>query len=100
MHPRPERSTWLRPPEAAGRGYCSSTTLTPAAPSTQRAFLRVVLERVVRDLVLPDTVAAVAAANLPDDAGGYELTETLANRFVHIDCRPDLEAWLEYTPCG
>ncbi|MGH8917508.1 MAG: AAA family ATPase, partial [Actinomycetes bacterium] len=57
-----------------------------APPAVQAALLRVVLERVVGDLVLPPEVAVVAAANPPEQAAdGWDLSPPLANRFCHLD---------------
>ncbi len=67
--------------------------LTTAPPAVQAAMLRVVLERVVGDLELPDGVRVVAAANPPDEAAdGWELAPPLANRLVHLDWPVDAKA--------
>lgn len=69
--------------------------LTTAQPSVQAAMLRVVLEREVGDLSLPDTVSIVAAANPPEtSAGGDDLSAPLANRFCHLDWEADLGQWV------
>jgi len=69
--------------------------LTTAQPSVQAAMLRVVLEREVGDLSLPDTVSIVAAANPPEtSAGGDDLSAPLANRFCHLDWEADLAQWV------
>lgn len=60
--------------------------VSTAPPAVQAALLRVVLERTVGDLVLPDGVAVVAAANPPEQAAdGWDLSAPLANRFCHLD---------------
>ena len=66
-----------------------------AAPATQGALLRVVLERVVGDLKLPDNVRVIAAANPPEQAaGGWDLSLPLANRFLHINWpAPTVSEW-------
>ena len=59
----------------AGRGLLFLDELSTAPPAVQAALLRVVLERVVGDLTLPDEVAVVAAANPPDQAAdGWDLS--------------------------
>lgn len=69
--------------------------LTTAAPMVQAAMLRVVLDREVGDLALPDSVSIVAAANPPEvSAGGDELSAPLANRFCHLSWAADLDSWL------
>jgi MoxR-like ATPase len=70
----------------AGRGVAFFDEISTAPPAVQAALLRVVLERTVGDLALPDGVAVVAAANPPEQAAdGWELTPPLANRFCHLD---------------
>ncbi len=69
--------------------------LTTAQPSVQAAMLRVVLERAVGDLRLPDTVSFVAAANPPEvSAGGDDLAPPLANRFCHLDWEAETAEWV------
>ncbi len=69
--------------------------LTTAQPSVQAAMLRVVLEREVGDLSLPESVSFVAAANPPEvSAGGDDLAPPLANRFCHLDWEADHASWV------
>ena len=76
---------WARRLADAGRGLLFLDELTTAPPAVQAALLRVVLERTVGDLVLPDAVRIVAAANPPDQAAdGWDLAAPLANRFCHL----------------
>ena len=77
---------WARRLAAAGQGLLFLDELTTAPPAVQAAMLRVVLERVVGDLALPDGVRVVAAANPPEEAAdGWQLSAPLANRLVHLD---------------
>lgn len=70
----------------AGHGLAFFDEVSTAPPAVQAALLRVVLERTVGDLELPDGVSVVAAANPPEQAAdGWELTPPLANRFCHLD---------------
>lgn len=70
----------------AGRGLLFLDEISTAPPAVQAALLRVVLERTVGDLQLPDDVVVVAAANPPDQAAdGWDLSAPLANRFCHLD---------------
>ena len=70
----------------AGRGVVFFDEVSTAPPAVQAALLRVVLERTVGDLTLPDEVAVVAAANPPEQAAdGWDLSPPLANRFCHLD---------------
>src|SRR3984885_1975060 len=59
--------SWAKRLVAAGYGLLFLDELTTAPPAVQAAMLRVVLERVVGDLVLPEDVRVVAAANPPEE---------------------------------
>ncbi|MEW1891307.1 MULTISPECIES: AAA family ATPase [unclassified Streptomyces] len=68
-----------------GQGLLFFDELSSAPPAVQAALLRVVLERRVGSLKLPDAVRIVAAANPPSSAAdGWHLSPPLANRFVHL----------------
>nr|WP_203593055.1 AAA family ATPase [Streptomyces sp. SID9124] len=68
-----------------GQGLLFFDELSSAPPAVQAALLRVVLERRVGSLELPDGVRIVAAANPPSSAAdGWHLSPPLANRFVHL----------------
>jgi hypothetical protein len=70
----------------AGHGVVFFDEVSTAPPAVQAALLRVVLERTVGDLVLPDDVSVVAAANPPEQAAdGWDLSPPLANRFCHLE---------------
>ena len=87
---------WARRLTQAGEGILFLDEISTAAPAVQAALLRVVLDRAVGDLVLPDKVRIVAAANPPEQAaGGWDLSHPLANRFVHLDWPVDPSAWTE-----
>ena len=74
----------------AGRGLLFLDELSTAPPAVQAALLRVVLERRVGSLRLPDGIRIVAAANPASSAaGGWELSPPLANRFVHLQWSHD-----------
>ncbi|MFJ2825374.1 AAA family ATPase [Streptomyces toxytricini] len=69
-----------------GHGLLFLDELSSAPPAVQAALLRVVLERRVGSLLLPEGVRIVAAANPPASAAdGWHLSPPLANRFVHLD---------------
>src|SRR4051812_12769259 len=77
---------WAVSLAAAGTGVAFFDESSTAPPGVQAALLRVVLERTVGDLVLPDDVAVVAAANPPEQAAdGWDLSPPLANRFCHLE---------------
>ena len=73
-----------------GRGLLFFDELSSAPPAVQAALLRVVLERRVGSLQLPEHVRIVAAANPPASAAdGWHLSPPLANRFVHLQWTHD-----------
>jgi MoxR-like ATPase len=85
------KSVAMAPPNWAerlveyGRGILFFDEISTAAPAVQSALLRVILDRVVGDIKLPDAVRIVAAANPPEvSAGGWDLSPPLANRFCHL----------------
>jgi AAA domain (dynein-related subfamily) len=76
---------WARRLAEAGHGLLFLDELSTAPPAVQAALLRVVLERVVGDLALPEDVSVVAAANPPEQAAdGWDLSAPLANRLCHL----------------
>lgn len=82
--------TWATALAEAGDGILFLDEISTAPPAVQAALLRVVLERTVGDLRLPDAVAVVAAANPPEQAAdGWDLSAPLANRFCHLDWSTD-----------
>ncbi|MBW3614439.1 MAG: MoxR family ATPase [Actinobacteria bacterium] len=84
VHFAPPR--WAERLAEAGYGVLFLDEISTAPPAVQAALLRVVLERVVGDLSLPDDVVVVAAANPPEIAAdGWDLSAPLANRFCHLD---------------
>jgi hypothetical protein len=75
---------------AAGRGLVFFDELSSAPPAVQAALLRVVLERRVGSLTLPEPVRVVAAANPPSSAAdGWHISPPLGNRFVHLQWTHD-----------
>src|SRR5918911_5761805 len=67
-------------------GWPCETVIAAIREPSDFALLRVVLERVVGDLDLPEGVVVVAAANPPEQAAdGWDLSAPLANRFCHLD---------------
>lgn len=74
-----------------------------AAPATQAALLRPVLEGWVGDEYLdPEKVKWAAAANPPDiAAGGWDMSYPLANRWTHIEWpNPTAMEWADFMAGG
>lgn len=84
-----------------GKGLLFFDEFSGAPPAMQQASLRVVLERVVGDLVLPKSVSVVAAANPASNTSAtWELTPQLANRFCHLNWPLDIDVWCEGMVAG
>lgn len=96
-----EPPAWAKRLVKAGKGILFLDEISTAPPAVQAALLRVVLDRTVGNLELPDDVMIVAAANPPEQAaGGWELTPPLANRFCHLDWHINAKQWIEGTLYG
>jgi len=68
--------------------------LNSAAPATQAAAYQLILNRRVGTYKLPDGVSIVAAGNRETDKGvTYRMPMPLANRFIHLEMRPDFTSW-------
>lgn len=71
--------------------------MNSAAPSVQAAAYQLILNRRVGKYKLPDNVVMVAAGNREGDKGvTFKMPSPLANRFVHLEMRPDYDAWLKW----
>jgi hypothetical protein len=68
--------------------------MNSAAPSVQAAGYQLILNRRMGKYCLPDNVVIVAAGNRESDKGvTYRMPAPLANRFLHLEMRPDFESW-------
>jgi len=68
--------------------------MNSAAPSVQAAAYQLILNRRIGKYVLPDNVVLVAAGNREGDKGvTFRMPSPLANRFIHLEMRPDFDAW-------
>jgi len=71
--------------------------MNSAAPAVQAAAYQLVLDRRVGKYQLPDNVVVVAAGNRESDKGvTYRMASPLANRFVHLEVRPDFDSWFQW----
>jgi hypothetical protein len=71
--------------------------MNSAAPAVQAAGYQLILNRRIGKYKLPDNVVIVAAGNRESDKGvTYRMPSPLANRFVHLEVRPEFESWLEW----
>jgi hypothetical protein len=68
--------------------------MNSAPPSVQAAGYQLILNGRVGKYVLPGNVVIVAAGNRDSDKGvTYRMPMPLANRFVHLEMRPDFNSW-------
>jgi hypothetical protein len=68
--------------------------MNSAAPSIQAAAYQLILNRRIGKYKLPNNVVVIAAGNRESDKGvTYRMPAPLANRFVHLEMRPDHAAW-------
>lgn len=92
---------WARRLAEAEAGILFLDEISTAPPAVQAALLRVVLERVVGDLELPEGIVVIAAANPPElAADGWDLSPPLANRFCHLDWPVEARAFAEGLTAG
>ena len=71
--------------------------MNSAAPAVQAAAYQLVLTRRIGKYFLPDNVVMIAAGNRESDKGvTYRMPTPLANRFVHIEMKPDFATWQEW----
>jgi hypothetical protein len=99
--PNGERMRFL-PPEWAyvlaqkGKGILFLDEVSCAPPAVQAALLKVVLERKVGDLYMPETIVPVAAANPPEEAAaGWDMSPPMANRWLHLYPKLDAAEWAQ-----
>jgi hypothetical protein len=71
--------------------------LNSAPPAVQAAAYQLVLNRRVGTYVLPKGVDIVAAGNRDGDRGvTYRMPKPLANRFLHLEMKPDFDDWFDW----
>lgn len=68
--------------------------MNSAPPAVQAAGYQLILNRRVGKYTLPDNVVIVAAGNRDSDKGvTFRMPMPLANRFIHLEMRPDFTSW-------
>lgn len=68
--------------------------MNSASPAVQAAGYQLILNRRVGKYKLPDNVVIIAAGNRDSDKGvTYRMPMPLANRFLHLEMRPDFASW-------
>jgi len=90
---------WIKRIAYEGNALIFLDEIDKARREVQNALLRLVLERRLNiddeEIFLPDSVAFVAAANPPDKGGDWELSPPLANRFMHLMMKADVDTFFK-----
>jgi hypothetical protein len=93
---------WAEPVDLPSKEFASQypivvlflDEMNSAPPAVQAAGYQLILNRRVGKYFLPDNVVIVAAGNRDSDKGvTYRMPMPLANRFVHLEMRPDFTSW-------
>jgi MoxR-like ATPase len=80
-----------------GRGILFLDEINMAAPTMQGIAQQLILDRRVGSYTLPDGWFVWAAGNRREDrASVFEMPAPLANRFLHLEVKPDLESFKRY----
>jgi MoxR-like ATPase len=65
-----------------------------APPSVQASAYQFVLDRRLGEYIVPKGVKIIAMGNRDTDKGvTYKMPTPIANRFIHLEMRPDFEDW-------
>jgi len=68
-----------------------------AVPTVQAGAYQLILNRKIGEYQLPPAVDMVAAGNRENDRGiSYKMPAPLANRFTHIELKPNFNCWLNW----
>jgi len=93
------RSHWATPEflPRDGQGIFFLDELNRAVMMVQNACFQLVLDGKLGEYTMPPEWRIVAACNRESDGGGVtKMSSALANRFVHLDCEPDLDDWCKW----
>jgi hypothetical protein len=68
-----------------------------AVPTVQAGAYQLILNRKIGEYQLPPAVDMVAAGNRENDRGiSYKMPAPLANRFTHLELKPNFNCWLNW----
>jgi hypothetical protein len=68
-----------------------------AVPTVQAGAYQLILNRKIGEYELPPAVDMVAAGNRENDRGiSYKMPAPLANRFTHLELKPNFNCWLDW----
>lgn len=86
---------WVKRIVEKGGGIVFFDELTTCSPSVQHAMLRIILEGEIGEIKFPPDTLFIAAANPPQQIGGYDISLPLSNRFAHVKWEVDARVWCE-----
>lgn len=94
-------ATWyppnFLPRDENSRGILFLDEINMAPPVVQGIAQQLVLDRRTGDYKLPDGWYIWAAGNRKSDgASVYEMKSPLANRFIHLSAKPDMDSYVDY----
>lgn len=80
-----------------GKGILFLDELNMASPSVMGIAQQLILDRRVGDYVVPDDWFIIAAGNRTEDRAAIsQMPAPVANRFIHFNIEPSIDAWKEY----
>jgi hypothetical protein len=80
-----------------GGGILFLDELNMATPALQGVAQQLILDRKIGNYLVPEGWYIWAAGNRKEDrAAVYELTGPVTNRFIHLEIRPDINAFLSW----
>ena len=97
-----DRTRWappifLPPTDSDEMWLINLDELSSAPPMVQAALYQLVLDRQVGEYVLPAGARLMACGNRESDRGVvYRMPSPLASRFVHLDAKVDIDAWMDW----
>lgn len=97
--PDGDRCRWLAPEflPRGGEGILFLDEINMAPPAVQGIAQQLVLDRRVGSYTLPEGWFVWAAGNRKDDrAAVFDMPAPLANRFLHLEVEPDIDAFRLY----
>ncbi|MFX1250841.1 MAG: ATP-binding protein [Promethearchaeota archaeon] len=101
IDPEEKQAQWLPPAFLPKKGNPSGILfldeINVAPPTIQASAYQLILDRRVGEYELPEGWVVVAAGNRETDrAVVYKMPSPLANRFIHLEIRPDLDTWKQW----
>ena len=87
--------SFLPPTDSTARWLLNLEELASCVPMVQAALYQLTLERKCGEYALPEGASIIACSNRENDRGVvHRMPTPLANRFVHLELRTDVQDWL------